>query len=107
MQNPRYIWVLGLVGTALLIMGPILLLMPNDALTNHDPWANVPVRAPQTNHASLMSTPFETGQEVTQACLVCHQDAAHDFMQTSHWTWLSEPTYDPARDEMEIGRAHV
>jgi len=33
--------------------------------------------------------PFETGPDVTAACLDCHDEAAHDFMQTSHWRWSS------------------
>ena len=32
--------------------------------------------------------PFKTGPDVTAACLDCHEDAAHDFMKTSHWTWM-------------------
>ncbi len=31
--------------------------------------------------------PFTDGPSVTEACLDCHEDAAHDFMKTSHWTW--------------------
>lgn len=32
--------------------------------------------------------PFENGPAVTAVCLECHDDAAHDFMKTSHWTWM-------------------
>jgi len=31
--------------------------------------------------------PFTDGPSVTAVCLECHEDQAHDFMQTSHWTW--------------------
>jgi len=31
--------------------------------------------------------PFATPMAVTQKCLECHDTAAHDIMQTSHWTW--------------------
>ena len=31
--------------------------------------------------------PFNTGEEVTQACLACHNEAAHQVMKTRHWTW--------------------
>ncbi len=34
--------------------------------------------------------PFKTPMEVTMKCLECHEDAAHDIMQTSHWTWELE-----------------
>ncbi len=31
--------------------------------------------------------PFTSPMEVTQKCLECHEDAAHDVMQSSHWAW--------------------
>ncbi|MFO7605726.1 MAG: tetrathionate reductase family octaheme c-type cytochrome [Desulfurivibrionaceae bacterium] len=34
--------------------------------------------------------PFKTPMQVTEKCLECHEDAAHDVMQTSHWTWELE-----------------
>ena len=39
-----------------------------------------------------LGTSFADGPAVTAACLDCHEDAAHDFMKTSHWTW--EPMQD-------------
>ncbi|MCA9936639.1 MAG: tetrathionate reductase family octaheme c-type cytochrome [Anaerolineales bacterium] len=33
---------------------------------------------------------FETGPDVTRACLSCHVDAAQEIMTTSHWTWEYE-----------------
>ncbi len=36
--------------------------------------------------------PFVDGPAVTEACLECHEEVAHDFMQTSHWNW--EPMQD-------------
>ncbi len=32
--------------------------------------------------------PFADGPSVTATCLECHEDEAHDFMKTSHWTWM-------------------
>ena len=31
--------------------------------------------------------PFLDGPSVTAVCMECHDDVAHDFMKTSHWTW--------------------
>ncbi|MDH4062091.1 MAG: tetrathionate reductase family octaheme c-type cytochrome, partial [Aquincola sp.] len=39
------------------------------------------------DHGKLISGPFKSGPEVTKACLECHEDEAHDFMKTVHWTW--------------------
>ncbi|QEP42867.1 tetrathionate reductase family octaheme c-type cytochrome [Ectothiorhodospiraceae bacterium BW-2] len=34
-----------------------------------------------------LQRPFQTGPEVTAACLQCHTEAATQLHQTSHWTW--------------------
>jgi octaheme c-type cytochrome (tetrathionate reductase family) len=38
-----------------------------------------------------MQGPFQTGSEVTRACLECHAEAAQEVMETVHWTWESKP----------------
>ena len=42
-----------------------------------------------TDHAKLkeLQGPFNSGPEVTRACLECHNKAGHQFMQNKHWTW--------------------
>ncbi|MBI5890272.1 MAG: tetrathionate reductase family octaheme c-type cytochrome [Nitrosomonadales bacterium] len=32
---------------------------------------------------------FKTGPEVTEACLICHNEAAKQVQHTKHWTWES------------------
>lgn len=34
-----------------------------------------------------LAGPFDSGEAVTKACLACHNEAAHQVMQTRHWTW--------------------
>lgn len=46
---------------------------------------NKPVFA--EDHSELIEDVFKTPQEVTQACLGCHEDAAREVMHTIHWTW--------------------
>ncbi len=36
---------------------------------------------------SQLKKPFKTGEEVTEACLSCHTEAARQVMATRHWTW--------------------
>jgi len=50
----------------------------------HKPWIT-------TDHAKLaaLRQPFKSGPEVTQACLSCHSEAANQFHDTIHWTWLA------------------
>ena len=40
------------------------------------------------DHAENVEGPFETPQEVTEECLMCHDTAAEEIMQTRHWNWL-------------------
>ena len=37
---------------------------------------------------------FYSGEEISQACISCHSEAASQFHKTIHWTWL-----DPATEE--------
>lgn len=105
MKAFRYTWFIGLVVTALIIGAPVALLVGREQGPDHDPWTNVPQRVPETSHVDLISGPLATGPEVTQACLACHPDAAHEVAQTVHWTWESEPVLLPGRDEpMTIGK---
>jgi hypothetical protein len=38
---------------------------------------------------------FETGPEVTRACLTCHTEAARQIQQTMHWTWEPSGAAEP------------
>ena len=99
MRDFKYTWIVGLVVTAALILIPVWTFATAEAQPDNDPWAGVPTPAPHTSHADLMTGPFESGSDVTKACLVCHTDAAHEVMATSHWTWESDPVLLEGRDE--------
>ena len=45
------------------------------------------VTADHSRHEALKQD-FESGPEVTEACLSCHNEAAEQVHQTIHWTWL-------------------
>ncbi|RMH00043.1 MAG: tetrathionate reductase family octaheme c-type cytochrome [Chloroflexi bacterium] len=95
MNNSKYVWLLGLVVTLAIIITPIILFVPDKAPKRDDPWAHVPPAKVHTDHTPLMQGPYETGSDVTKACLDCHPTAVQEVMQTTHWTWESEPVYDP------------
>jgi octaheme c-type cytochrome (tetrathionate reductase family) len=99
MKEFKYVWIFGLVVTAALIVIPILAFATEGSAPLTDPWAFVPTPQPHTSHAGLMQGPFESGPDVTRACLQCHEDAAHQVMGTAHWTWESKPTLVAGRDE--------
>jgi octaheme c-type cytochrome (tetrathionate reductase family) len=99
MKEFKYVWIFGLVVTAALIVIPILAFATEGPAPITDPWAFVPTPQPHTNHAGLMQGPFESGPDVTRACLQCHEDAAHQVMGTAHWTWESDPVPVEGRTE--------
>ncbi len=107
MRNFKYAWVAGIILTGLIIIVPVVLFVTDDEQQASDPWDNVPEERQHVDHSSLLQGPFETGSDVTLACLECHEDAAHDVMATSHWTWLSEPIEVEGRDELvSVGKAN-
>lgn len=100
----KYLWVLGFLLIALVIVVPVALSLPPSE-KSEDPWLYVPQRAVHVDHKDIVQGPFETGQEVTRACLECHEDAAAQVMRTTHWTWESQPFDVPWRDQpVTIGK---
>ena len=105
MKEFKYVWLIGLVVTFLLIILPIGLFTSGETKAADEPWDSVPQRVPHTDHTDLMQGPYETGQDVTRACLECHEDAGHEMLQTVHWKWESEPVLLPGREEaVTIGK---
>lgn len=100
MKDFKYIWVIGLIVTILIIAVPVFLVFNSEPEDNGDPWATVPNRLPPTDHTDLIQGPLETGQDVTAECTRCHEEAAHEVTQTSHWTWESEPVMLPGREDL-------
>lgn len=105
LKNFRYIWAAGILVTSALIVIPIMLFVPQGTQAGKDPWEYVPVRRPHTDHSTIISGSFETGSQVTERCLECHEQAANQVMATVHWTWESKP-YDLARldEPVTIGK---
>ncbi|MBK8988669.1 MAG: tetrathionate reductase family octaheme c-type cytochrome [Chloroflexi bacterium] len=105
MKEFKYTWIVGLIVTLLIVITPTVLFVTRDTRAADDPWVNVPVRPPHVDHTDLMTGPYETGADVTRACLECHEDAAHQVSQTVHWKWEGEPVMLPGRDEpVTIGK---
>jgi octaheme c-type cytochrome (tetrathionate reductase family) len=92
MKATKFGWLFGVVLIAGLIIIPLVIFLPGAEKPNSgDPWQNVPLRIPHTDHSDIIQGPFETGADVTRACLECHEDAAQEVMGTVHWTWESQP----------------
>ncbi len=98
-------WILGLIGIMAIILVPLIIFWPKQAVDKSDPWAGVPQHPVHTSHADIIKGPFTTGQDVTKNCLTCHPEAARDIMMTTHWTWESKPFTIPGRAEpVTIGK---
>ncbi len=64
---------------------------------------SISAHAAAPSHADRVTGPFTSPQDVTKACLVCHEKQAKDFMKTVHWTW--DMTQDiPGKGKAPIGK---
>jgi len=105
MKKMKPFWILGLVGILFVITVPVAYFWPKVDKPVDDPWAYVPTSTTHVDHTDIIQGPFETGQDVTRACLECHEDAGEQVMVTSHFTWESAPFDVPWRDEpVTIGK---
>lgn len=59
------------------------------------------VTADHARHEALKQ-PFTAPEEVTRACLSCHNEAALQVHQTIHWTWLC-----PADPSKRMGKGGI
>lgn len=58
------------------------------------------------DHADFIKEPFNDGIAVTKKCLECHEDAAKDFMMTTHWTWSSKQELQ-GRGKVDLGKKNA
>ncbi|MCK5856630.1 MAG: tetrathionate reductase family octaheme c-type cytochrome [Bacteroidales bacterium] len=49
---------------------------------------------------------FETGQQVTEACISCHTERGKEFMKTEHWKWVKTDT-TISGEMIELGKENV
>ncbi len=48
---------------------------------------------------------FMSGDEITEACLSCHSEAASQFHKTIHWTWLASEEQGQNKVDRKYGKA--
>jgi octaheme c-type cytochrome (tetrathionate reductase family) len=99
------VWLVGLGIILAVIIVPIFLFGFQSEPPLDDPQAFLKPTPIHTSHADIITGPLESAQEVTRNCLTCHPDAAAKLMQTTHWTWESEPFTVPGTGEtVTIGK---
>ena len=91
-------WILGLLGIILVILVPILYFLPRANTPSINPADYLPEHPVHVDHSDIVKGEFKTGQDVTRACLQCHEDSATELMKTTHWTWESKEFNVPWRD---------
>lgn len=91
-------WLFGLFSIILIFSLSIWYFASDHSSQLDHPWDGVPVRPAHVDHTSLMQGPYETGPEVTAACLECHEDAGDQVIHTAHWKWESEPVKMEGRE---------
>jgi octaheme c-type cytochrome (tetrathionate reductase family) len=105
-------WIAGFIFILILIAVPIWYFTRPPATVEGQvadtPWDAVPRRAAPVDHSSLLEQPFNSGQEVTRACLQCHEDAADQVMQTAHWRWQADPVMMEGRAKpVSVGKKNA
>lgn len=97
-------WILGVLVIVALIGVPFWVLQRLPA-SAPPPASRLPAKAAHVDHRDIVKGVFKTGQDVTRACLGCHEHAARQLMKTTHWTWESSPVRVPWRPEpVTIGK---
>ena len=88
MKKSNLTWIVGAIATLVIILAPVIYFLPKGDKRSDDPWQNLPLHPVHTAHAAILEDrgPFETGQDVTKACLECHENSASEMMATAHWT---------------------
>ncbi len=69
-------------------------------------YANKP--APSVNHAQFaqLRGPFQTPQEVTAACISCHNGRHEEVLRSSHWNW-ERTEYIPGQGIRAVGKKNL
>jgi octaheme c-type cytochrome (tetrathionate reductase family) len=54
----------------------------------------------------ILQQDFKTPQDVTAACVSCHNMAGQDIMRSSHWTWAREYVTESG-DTLQLGKKNM
>ncbi|AHF03871.1 cytochrome C [Marichromatium purpuratum 984] len=76
-----------------------------DTPNQQRPQRSGPLTGGTADHAKfeILQQAFESGPEVTEACLSCHTETGEHFMRNVHWTW---DYVDPDTGQ-QLGKRHL
>lgn len=61
----------------------------------------------QVDHSELIDGPFNSPQEVTETCLLCHVGLDKDIMRTRHWTWAGNDVLMTDKGNHWVGKKNI
>ena len=100
MNTSKRNWLPGFIAIILLIAVPVWYFTSTPETVVDKPWEHMPQRPAHVDHKDLFDGlgEFTSGQDVTAACLSCHEDAGEQVLHTAHWRWESEPVEVKGRE---------
>jgi len=57
-------------------------------------------------HKENLTGPFSSPQEVTKACLECHEEAGDEIIASRHWNWAEVPS-SVAEGKINLGKKNI
>jgi len=59
------------------------------------------------HHAEYFTEPFDSPQEVTEACLTCHEEVGNDIIHTRHWNWSGLDFQSKLKENLGAGKKNI
>ena len=58
------------------------------------------------DHSENVAGPFETVQQVTEECLLCHEDSGTEILASNHWNWFTS-NLSPSTKSENLNGKHI
>lgn len=65
---------------------------------------NIKTKVNKVDHSDMVAGPFESPQDVTRACIVCHEDQANEVLNSRHWLWLGSEFEVEGKGKVKFGK---
>ena len=62
--------------------------------------------AEENEHKENLTGPFNSPQEITNACLECHEEAGDEIIASRHWNWAEAPS-SVAEGKVNLGKKNI
>ena len=59
------------------------------------------------DHKEHIEGPFSSPQEITETCLMCHEEIGEDILKTRHWNWLGTEFEVAGHGSMRFGKLNM